>query len=167
MDQMRDMINRPKRNRKPVVCYTNVPKQRIHQAQKRIPKVPVVTAHKHLPVLALEETEFTEILGGKIYEAFCSTSSTTSNKPSPSSSKSGTQDSGMSTSNQLSTIVKKRSCSNKSKTASTTPTDKIDEPAPNLANLLKTLNENKVEITPITVQEDSQGSYIELATHLY
>ncbi|KAJ9057627.1 hypothetical protein DSO57_1020620 [Entomophthora muscae] len=161
------MVNRPKRDRKPVVCYTNVSEQRINQAQKRIPKIPVVTAHKHSPVLALEETEFTQILGSKIDAAFCSTSSTVSYKPSTSLSKSGTQDSGMPTSNQLSTIAKKRSFSNKSKTTSTTPTDKINEPAPNLANLLKTLNKSEVGITPIAVQEDSQGSYIKLVTNLH
>ncbi|KAJ9083156.1 hypothetical protein DSO57_1037475 [Entomophthora muscae] len=73
----------------------------------------------------------------------------------------------MPTSNQLSTIAKKRSCGNKSKTATTTPTDKINELAPKLANLLKALNKNEMSNTPITVQEDIQGSYIKLATHLH
>ncbi|KAJ9048636.1 hypothetical protein DSO57_1032931 [Entomophthora muscae] len=73
----------------------------------------------------------------------------------------------MPTSNQLSTIAKKRSCGNKSKTTSTTPTNKNDKPAPTLANLLKTLNESEVGITPITIQEDSQGSYIKLVNHLH
>ncbi|KAJ9066612.1 hypothetical protein DSO57_1007954 [Entomophthora muscae] len=64
----------------------------------------------------------------------------------------------MSTSNQLSTIAKKRSCSNKSKTTYTTPTDKNDEPAPNLADLLRTLNESEVGITPMAIQDDSQAA---------
>ncbi|KAJ9065980.1 hypothetical protein DSO57_1014224 [Entomophthora muscae] len=70
-------------------------------------------------------------------------------------------------SNQLSTITKKRSCSNKSKTTSTTPTNKNDEPAPTLANLLKALNKSEVGITLITIQEDSKESYIKLANHLH
>ncbi|KAJ9088265.1 hypothetical protein DSO57_1024847 [Entomophthora muscae] len=152
---------------KPVVCYTDVPEQIINQAQKRIPKIPVVTAHKHSPVLASEETEFTEILGGKIDAAFCSTSSTVSYKPSASLSKSGSQDSGMTTFNQLSTISKKRSHGKKNKTTSTTLTNKNDEPAPNLANLLKALNKSEVGITPIIIQEYSKGSYIKLANHLH
>ncbi|KAJ9048802.1 hypothetical protein DSO57_1031282 [Entomophthora muscae] len=147
--------------------YTNVPAQRVNQAQKGIPKIPVVTAHKYSPVLASEGTDFTEMLGGKIDTAFCSSSSTISYKPSTSLSKSGTQDSGMPTSNQLSTIAKKRSCSNNSKTTSTTLTDKNDEPAPNLADILKTLNKSEMGITPMAVQEDSQGSYIKLPTNLH
>ncbi|KAJ9073497.1 hypothetical protein DSO57_1015827 [Entomophthora muscae] len=73
----------------------------------------------------------------------------------------------MPTSNQISTIFKKRSCGNKSKTTSTTPTNKNDEPAPTLANILKTLNESEVGITPMEIQEDSQGSYIKLSTNLH
>ncbi|KAJ9080765.1 hypothetical protein DSO57_1021566 [Entomophthora muscae] len=161
------MVKNPKRNKKPVVRYTNVPAQRVNQAQKRIPKILVVTAHKYSPVLASEGTEFTEILGSKIDTAFCSSSSTVSYKPSTSSSKLVSQDSGMPTSNHLSTIVKKRSCNNKSKATSTTPTDKANEPAPNLANLLKILNKSEVGITPMAVQEDSQGSYIKLTTNLH
>ncbi|KAJ9054580.1 hypothetical protein DSO57_1012859 [Entomophthora muscae] len=142
------MVNRPKRNRKPVVRYTDIPKQRINQAQKRIPKVPVVTAHKHSPVLAL----------GKIDADFCSSSSTVSQKP---------------ISQEHKTLVCPRPTSfqqlprKEVVIASTTPTDNIDEFAPKLANLLKTLNKNEVSNTPITVQEDSQGSYIKLAIYLH
>ncbi|KAJ9060633.1 hypothetical protein DSO57_1028767 [Entomophthora muscae] len=55
----------------------------------------------------------------------------------------------MPTSNQISTIAKKRSHSYNSKTTFITPTDKIDEPAPTLANLLKTLNKSEMGITPM------------------
>ncbi|KAJ9056260.1 hypothetical protein DSO57_1035060 [Entomophthora muscae] len=160
------MVNRPKRNKKPVVHYTNVPVQRFNQAPKQIPEFPVVTTHKHSPVLALEETDFTEMLGGKINAAFCSSSSTVLYKPSTFSSKSESQNSSMPTSNQLSTIAKKRSWNNKSKTTSTTPTNKNDEPAPNLTNLLRALNKSEVDTTPMAIQEDNQGSYLELSTML-
>ncbi|KAJ9084176.1 hypothetical protein DSO57_1027115 [Entomophthora muscae] len=73
----------------------------------------------------------------------------------------------MSTSSQLSIIAKKKSCSNKSKSTSTTPTDKTNEPAPSLTNLLKNMNKDEVGSTTMMVQEDSQGSYIKLATNLH
>ncbi|KAJ9049967.1 hypothetical protein DSO57_1018996 [Entomophthora muscae] len=142
------MIKCPKRNKKPVVRYTNVPAQRVNQAQKRISKILVVNAHKYSLILALEGTDFTEMLGSEIDTAFCSSSSTVLYKPSSSLNKSGTQDSDIPTSNQLLTIAKKRSCSNKT-------------------NILKTLNKSEVGITPMTVQENSQGSYIKLSTNLH
>ncbi|KAJ9053298.1 hypothetical protein DSO57_1025649 [Entomophthora muscae] len=161
------MVNCPKRNKKPVVCYTNVSKPRINQAQKGIPKIPVTTTHNYSPILALDEDEFTKILGGKIDTAFCSAPNTASYQPGISPSKSGIQDSGMPTSTQLSTIAKKRSRGSRSKATSIAPTDKIKEPAPTLITLLTTLNKNKMSNTPLTVQEDNQGSYINLAAHLY
>ncbi|KAJ9079249.1 hypothetical protein DSO57_1037359 [Entomophthora muscae] len=88
-------------------------------------------------------------------------------QPSISPSKSGTQDSSMPTFTQLSTIAKKRSRGTRSKATSTAPTDKVEEKTPTLIELLTTLNKNKMSNTSIIVQEDSQGSYINLATHLY
>ncbi|KAJ9074702.1 hypothetical protein DSO57_1003758 [Entomophthora muscae] len=161
------MVNCPRRNKKTVVHYNNVPAQRVNQAPKQMPKFPVVTTHKYSPVLALEGTDFTKMLGGKIDTAFCSSSSAILYKPSTSLSKSRSQDSDMPTSSQLSTIAKKRGCSNKSKTTSTTPINKNDEPAPNSANILRTLNKSEVGITPMAIQEDSQGSYIKLSTNLH
>ncbi|KAJ9070557.1 hypothetical protein DSO57_1006607 [Entomophthora muscae] len=117
--------------------------------------------------MPLDEDEFTKILGGKKDIAFCSSPSTASYQPSISQSKSGTQDSGMSMSTQLSTIAKKRSCGSRSKATSTAPKDKIKEPALTLIKLLTTLNENKMSNTPLTVREENQGSYISLAVHLY
>ncbi|KAJ9077022.1 hypothetical protein DSO57_1020649 [Entomophthora muscae] len=64
----------------------------------------------------------------------------------------------MPTSSQLSTIAKKRNCTNKSKASITTPTDKTNEPVPSLTNLLQELNK--------VVQEDSQCSYIEMVVFL-
>ncbi|KAJ9076601.1 hypothetical protein DSO57_1024603 [Entomophthora muscae] len=73
----------------------------------------------------------------------------------------------MPTSTQLLTIAKKRSCGSRSKATSTAPTDKVKEQAPTLIELLTTLNKNKISNTPIIVREDNQGSYINLAAHLY
>ncbi|KAJ9070233.1 hypothetical protein DSO57_1010506 [Entomophthora muscae] len=160
------MVNRPKRNRKPVVHYTNVPEQRINKTQRGIPKILVGNVHVYSPVLASEEAEFTKILGGKIDTAFYSLSSTVSYKPSTPLSKLVVQDSGMPTSSQLSTIAKKRSCNNKSKAATTTPTDKTNEPVPSLTNLLQNLNKGEVSSTSVVVQEDSQGSYIKMVAFL-
>ncbi|KAJ9082607.1 hypothetical protein DSO57_1002982 [Entomophthora muscae] len=137
------MVNHPKRNRKPVIRYTNVPEQRINQTQRGIPKIPVGNIQVYSPILASEEAEFTEILGGKIDTAFYSLSSTVSYKTSTSSSKPVVQDSGMPTSSQLSTIAKKRSRSNKSKATTTTPTDKTNESVPSLTNLLQNFNKGE------------------------
>ncbi|KAJ9058789.1 hypothetical protein DSO57_1008599 [Entomophthora muscae] len=73
----------------------------------------------------------------------------------------------MPTSTQLLTIAKKRSHGSRSKATSTAPTDKVEEKAPTLIELLTTLSKNEMSNTPIIVREDSQGSYINLATHLY
>ncbi|KAJ9063341.1 hypothetical protein DSO57_1001246 [Entomophthora muscae] len=156
------MVNRQKRNRKPILKYTDVPEQRINKDQRGIPKIPVGNVHVHSPVLASEEAEFTKILGGKIEAAFYSLSSTVSYKPSTSSM----QDSGMPTSSQLSTIAKKRSRSNKSKATTTTPTDKTNESVPRLTNLLQNLNKGEVSSTSVVVQEDSQGSFIKMVAYL-
>ncbi|KAJ9076897.1 hypothetical protein DSO57_1021872 [Entomophthora muscae] len=145
------MANCQKRNKKPVVCYTDVSKLRINQAQKGIPKISVTTTHNYSPILALDEDEFTEILGGKIDTAFCSSPSMASYQPSISPSKSGTQDSGMPKSTQLSTIAKKRSRGSRSKATSIAPTDKVEEQTPTLIKLLTTLNKNKMSNNPLIV----------------
>ncbi|KAJ9088757.1 hypothetical protein DSO57_1020024 [Entomophthora muscae] len=72
----------------------------------------------------------------------------------------------MPTSSQISTIAKKRSRNNKSKAAITTPTDKTNELVPSLTNLLQNLNKDEVSSTSVVVQEDIQGSYIEMVAFL-
>ncbi|KAJ9084032.1 hypothetical protein DSO57_1028345 [Entomophthora muscae] len=160
------MVNHPKRNRKPVVQYTNAPEQRINKTQRGIPKIPVGNICVYSPVLASEDAEFTKILGGKIDTAFYSLSSTVYYKPSTSLSKSVVQDSGMPTSSQLSTIARKRSRNTPSEATTTTPTSKTNELVPSLTNLLQNLNKGEASSTSIVIQEDSQGSYIKMVAYL-
>ncbi|KAJ9069322.1 hypothetical protein DSO57_1019730 [Entomophthora muscae] len=73
----------------------------------------------------------------------------------------------MPTSSQLSTIAKKRSCNTTSKATTTTPTSKTNEPVPSLTNLLQNLNKGEASSTSVVIQEDSQGSYIDMVAYLY
>lgn len=81
-------------------------------------------------------------------------------------SNSVTQDSGMSTSSQISTIAKKRNHISKRKTPKSVSTNRSNVSVPSLTNLLQDLNEGKVGPTPVTVQEDSQSSYIKIVAFL-
>ncbi|KAJ9062261.1 hypothetical protein DSO57_1012707 [Entomophthora muscae] len=72
----------------------------------------------------------------------------------------------MPTSSQLSTFAKKRNRTHKSKAPTTATTDKTNEPVPSLTKLLQELNEDEVGSTSVMVQEDSQGSYIEMVAFL-
>ncbi|KAJ9085755.1 hypothetical protein DSO57_1010764 [Entomophthora muscae] len=132
-----------KKEQKANCTLHNVPELRINKTKREISKILVGNVHVYSPALASEEAEFTKILGGKIDAAFYSLSSMVSYKPSTPSSKSVVQDSGMPTSSQLSIITKKKSCNNKSKAATTTPTDKTNEPVPSLTNLLQNLNKDE------------------------
>ncbi|KAJ9071129.1 hypothetical protein DSO57_1000140 [Entomophthora muscae] len=149
------MVNCLKRSIKPVVRYTNVPEERINKTQRGMSKIPVENVHVYSPVLASEEAEFTKILGGKIDAAFYSLFSTVSYKPSTPPSKLPTFHN-----------CKEEGRNNKSKAAITTPTDKTNEPVPSLTNILQNLNKGEVRSTSVVVQEDIQGSYIEMFAFL-
>ncbi|KAJ9067302.1 hypothetical protein DSO57_1000883 [Entomophthora muscae] len=160
------MVNQPKRNRKPVLRYTDVPKWKTSKAQRGITKIPVDNVLAYSPVLVSEETDFTKILGGEIDTALHSSSSTSSYKPSTLSSNFVAQDSGMPTSSQLSTIAKKKNHISKSKTPTPMSTNRSNEPGSSLTNLLQELNKDEVDHSYGIIQEDSQGSYIKMTAIL-